>query len=244
MAPVARFLRHGLRFGLGLDGCTHDDDQDYFRDLRLTSRVHAGTGLDHALPASRLFDAACRDGFRCIDGSDDYGVIAPGARADLVVLDFAAMCGDYLTPDADEVDVILTRATARHVRRLVVAGREVVSDGALVGLDLPAMEEELMDRARGACTRSTPTRRRAGGGAGKRSGTSTRPAVIWPARVERPVPAVHRDRRLNCVTRPVLTAFRGINSNGRFDAQTISARRMRHDLRQYFSQDSFQLQPG
>ena len=155
VAPVARFLRHGLRFGLGLDGCAHDDDQDYFRDLRLASRMHAGTGLEHALPASRLFRAACRDGFRCIDGSDDYGVIAPGARADLVVLDFAAMCDDYLTPDVDEVDVILTRATARHVRRLVVAGREVVSDGALVGLDLPAMEEELMDRARGACAIDT-----------------------------------------------------------------------------------------
>ena len=151
VAPVARFLRHGLRFGFGLDGCAHDDDQDYFRDLRLASRLHAGTGLEHALPPARLFDAACRHGFRCIDGSDDYGVIAPGARADLVVLDFAAMCDDYLTPDIDDVDVILTRATSRHVRRLVVAGREVVSDGALVGQDLPAMDEELAERARGAC---------------------------------------------------------------------------------------------
>ena len=148
IAPVARFMRHGLRFGFGLDGCAHDDDQDYFRDLRLASRVHAGTGLDHALPPARLFDAACRNGFRCIDGSDDYGVIAPGARADLVVLDFDAMCDDYLTPDIDEVDVILTRATARHVRRLVVAGREVVTDGVLAGRDLPAMEGELLDRAR------------------------------------------------------------------------------------------------
>ena len=157
IAPVVRFLRHGLRFGLGLDGCAHDDDQDYFRDLRLAWRVHSGTGLVPALPVPRLFDAACRDGFRCIDGSDDYGVIAPGARADLVVLDFAAMCGDYLTPDIDEVDVILTRATARHVRRLVVAGREVVADGALVGPDLPAMEEELMDRARGVCAIDSDT---------------------------------------------------------------------------------------
>ena len=148
VAPVARFVRHGLRFGFGLDGCAHDDDQDYFRDLRLARRLHSGTGLEPALPPSRLFDAACRHGFRCIDGSDDYGAIAPGARADLVVLDYAALSEDFLIPEHDEVDVLLTRATSRHVRGLVVAGRRVVDDGVLLGLDLPDAERELMDRAR------------------------------------------------------------------------------------------------
>ena len=148
MAPVARFMQHGLRFGFGLDGCAHDDDQDYFRDLRLAWRLHNGTGLEHALPPGRLFDAACRDGFRCIDGSDDYGEIVRGARADLVVLDYAGMRDDFLISDEDELDVILTRATSRHVRSLLVAGREVVSDGTLTGLDLACAERELMERAR------------------------------------------------------------------------------------------------
>ena len=148
VAPVARFMRHGLRFAFGLDGCSHDDDQDYFRDLRLAWRLHNGTGLDHALPPGHLFDAACRDGLRCIDGSDDHGTVTLGARADLVVLNHAALCEDFLVPDGNESDIILTRATSRHVRDLLVAGREVVSDGALTGLDLPATERELMERAR------------------------------------------------------------------------------------------------
>ena len=148
VAPVARFMQHGLRFGLGLDGCAHDDDQDYFRDLRLAWRLHNGTGLEHALPPGRLFEAACRDGFRCIDGSDDYGRVVRGARADLVVLDYAGMRDDFLISDEDELDVILTRATSRHVRSLLVAGREVVSDGALTGLDLADAQRELMERAR------------------------------------------------------------------------------------------------
>ena len=148
MAPVARFMQHGLRFGFGLDGCAHDDDQDYFRDLRLAWRLHNGTGLEPAFPPGRLFDAACRDGFRCIDGSDDYGEIARGARADLIVLDYAGMREDFLIADEDELDVVLTRATSRHVRSLLVAGRELVSDGALTGLDLGDAERELMKRAR------------------------------------------------------------------------------------------------
>ena len=148
VAPVAHFLRHGLRFGLGLDGCAHDDDQDWFRDLRLAWRLHSGTGLEHALAPGRLFDAACRHGFRCIDGSDDYGEIVPGARADLVVLDYAALCEDFLIPEQDEVDILLTRATSRHVCDLFVAGRQVVGDAVLIGLNLPDAEREFMDRAR------------------------------------------------------------------------------------------------
>ena len=148
VAPVESFMRHGLAFGFGLDGCAHDDDQDFFRDLRLAWRLHNGTGLEPALPPERLFDAALRDGFRCIDGSDDYGEIAPGARADVVVLDYAAMTEDFLTPERDEVDIVLARATSRHVRDLFVAGRQVVRGGVLVGLDLPVAERELMDRAR------------------------------------------------------------------------------------------------
>ena len=148
VAPVARFMQHGLRFSFGLDGCAHDDDQDYFRDLRLAWRLHNGTGLEHALPPARLFEAACRDGFRCIDGSDDYGEITREARADLVVMDYAGMRDDFLVSDEDELDVILTRATSRHVRSLLVAGREVVSDGVLAGFDLASAEHELMERAR------------------------------------------------------------------------------------------------
>ena len=148
VAPVARFMHHGLAFGLGLDGCAHDDDQDYFRDLRLAWRLHNGTGLEPALPPARLFDAACRHGFRCIDGSDDYGEVVPGGRADVVVLDYAAMTEDFLTPERDEVDIVLARATSRHVRDLFVAGRRVVGDGVLLGFDLPDAEREFMDRAR------------------------------------------------------------------------------------------------
>jgi len=44
--------------------------------------------------------------------------------------------------------VILTRATRRHIRRLMVAGRTVVSDGRCVSVDLAAMEATLIDEAR------------------------------------------------------------------------------------------------
>ena len=82
---------------------------------------------------------------------------------------------------------------------------------------------------RAACAGSTPTRLRAGGGVGKRSGTSTRPATIWPARVERPVPAPHREGRLTCEARPVLAASRGLARNvARYKAALARADESRH----------------
>ena len=148
IAPLSRFLRSGVRFGFGLDGGAHDDDQDYFRDLRLTWRLHNGTGLTPAFPPARLFEAALRDGCQVIDGSGDYGTIRPGARADLVTLDYGAMSADFLVESDDEVDVLLTRATSTHLRHLVVDGRDVVRDGRLANLDLVEMEAELVARAR------------------------------------------------------------------------------------------------
>ena len=150
VAPIARFIEHGVRFGLGLDGGAHDDDQDYFRDLRLAWRLHNGTGLEPALPPARLFEAACRNGARIIDGAEDYGAIAAGARADIAALDYAAMSADFLVEGEDEVEVLLTRAVAGHVRHLVVDGRDVLRDGRLANLDLAEMETELMARARKA----------------------------------------------------------------------------------------------
>ena len=153
LAPVPRFMRHGVRFGFGLDGAAHDDDQDYFRDLRLAWRLHNGSGLEPALPPARLFEAACCDGFRAIDGSDDYGALAPGARADIVVMDYAAMSADCLATDLDETDVLLTRASANHVRDLVVVGKSVVNSGELARIDLTDTEAELMAMARRAAAR-------------------------------------------------------------------------------------------
>ena len=113
-----------------------------------SSPIYAiGTGSEHTTNTHHL-RFFCRHGFRCIDGSDDYGEVVPGAQADVVVLDYAAMTEDFLTPEQEEVDIVLARATSRHVRDLFVAGRRVVGDGVLFGLDLPDAEREFMERAR------------------------------------------------------------------------------------------------
>ena len=75
-------------------------------------------------------------------------MVAPGAPADLLLLDWAAIDDDRLRDDLDPLTLALNRATARHVRELIVGGRTVVKDGAVTGLDYPAARAEVLAQTR------------------------------------------------------------------------------------------------
>jgi cytosine/adenosine deaminase-related metal-dependent hydrolase len=152
-APIGRLLAAGTRFAFGLDGTALDDDQDLLRELRLARLLHGGTGLVPALTAASLWQAALVGGARVIDDATDRGALEPGMAADILVLDYEVMAGDVLDGAATENEVLLARATARHVQRLIVGGREVVRDGALVNVDLAAAERELTSIARAEFSR-------------------------------------------------------------------------------------------
>ncbi len=148
LAPIADFVANNLSFGFGLDGLALDDDDDMLRELRLAHLLHAGTGFDEVLTYERVFAGACAVGARAVTGREEFGELAPGRPADFVVLDYDAIAGDVLLDDlTPEIDLLLRRATRRHVRSVVAAGREIVRDGQPVGVDLEALNEELFAQA-------------------------------------------------------------------------------------------------
>jgi len=147
IAPVKEFVRAGLPIGIGLDTLTLDDDDDAFREMRLTYRLHAGISLDEVLTPARLFEAAMTTGAKAVTGRSDFGVIAPGRPADLVVLDYAAMAEDVIDEATGEIDLLLARATKQYVRSVIVAGREIVRDGVVLGVDYPRLKAELAREA-------------------------------------------------------------------------------------------------
>src|SRR5690606_30900755 len=81
-------------------------------------------------------------------GASGFGSIAPGSVADLLLLDYAAMAADAIDEVCDETEILLARAASEHVRALIVAGRKVVAEGSVTGLDLPAAERELKAQAK------------------------------------------------------------------------------------------------
>lgn len=141
--PVREMLRAGVNVAIGLDGVGLDDDDDALRELRLGWFLHQGLGFDEWLDAGALMHAACDTGRRLITGIDEPAALEPGGLADVLVLDHSALARDVISDELDELPLILARASSRHIKALYVAGRQVVSQGRVIGVDLASLENEM-----------------------------------------------------------------------------------------------------
>jgi len=150
LAPLAAWRRAGLRFAIGLDGLTFDDDDDMLREIRLGYLLNIGSDLEPELTPADMLGAASREGRRVLDGTTEAGRIVPGADADLLVLDRARLAADAVAYEGDDLALLMTRATAAHITGLLVAGREVMREGRLTGIDLEAVHCELAAQTRAA----------------------------------------------------------------------------------------------
>lgn len=148
LAPVREMLRAGVKVAIGLDGVGLDDDDDSLRELRLAQFLHGGVGFEQWLDGPALLHAACDTGRRAVTGIEEPAALEAGRLADVLVLDYAALSRDVIAESVDELPLVLARATSRHVHALYVAGKEVVSAGKPTGVDLPALEAEMLQQLR------------------------------------------------------------------------------------------------
>lgn len=147
IAPVTALKRHGVPLAMGLDGFSFDDDDDAFRELRLNYLLHRGNRFDAGLPLSDLLYMGSYGGRHSVSGIDAGAGISAGAEADLLVLDYAELSKDVIV-DLDPAHLVARRATATHIKHLLVAGREVSRHGRLTSLDLSEVHSELDRQAR------------------------------------------------------------------------------------------------
>jgi 5-methylthioadenosine/S-adenosylhomocysteine deaminase len=150
IAPVPRMTAAGCRVALGLDGSALDDDDDALRELRLWHLLHAGNGFTVAVDRAYTLRAAFANGRYSVTNVDDDGAIQAGAPADILALDWAVVDDDRLREDMDALQLLLTRASAKHIRELIVGGRTVVKDGAVPGVDVEGARAEIFGRMRRA----------------------------------------------------------------------------------------------
>jgi 5-methylthioadenosine/S-adenosylhomocysteine deaminase len=148
IAPVAKMLGCGCRVAMGIDGGALDDDDDMLRELRLTHLLHLGSGFTPKASENDMLTVASKTGRLSVTNSAEGGLIEAGAPADLLLLDYDALDDDALRDDLDPVNLVFSRATARHMHELIVAGRSVVRDGRVLGIDLEAARKEVMLRMR------------------------------------------------------------------------------------------------
>ncbi len=152
IAPVAAMSIAGVPIGIGLDGHSIDDDQDFLREMRLAWTIANQHGMEaDDLSAATMWQMGTNLAANITFGSQvPLGQLGVGQLADLVLLDWEAIKGkwspDHLPPRELVPAFLLRRAKREHVRHVMVGGKWRVMDGEPVDIDVDAVEREIYAR--------------------------------------------------------------------------------------------------
>jgi cytosine/adenosine deaminase-related metal-dependent hydrolase len=141
--PTGRLLERGIRPGLGVDAVTTVPG-DMFTQMRFAHAVQRGMAQDASFRANlddcgplvtarEVLEFATIEGARVCGLADRTGSLTPGKQADLVLLKF-----DYTNtwPLIDPASTVVLQADTKNVDMVMVGGRFLKREGALVGVDL------------------------------------------------------------------------------------------------------------
>lgn len=145
VADTRALLDAGVRLALGTDGANSADALDVLDAARLTSLVARvldrpsaqWLGVEETLEAATVGGAAA-----C--GWDDVGRIAPGQRADLVLVDLRSRA---FVPPRDVANQLLTAARAADVTDVFVDAEHVLADGRPTRVDVDAAVDRFLELA-------------------------------------------------------------------------------------------------
>jgi len=141
VAPLLELLRAGAKVGLGSDSMASNEGMDLLEEARAAALAqHLVSARDDAVTAQQAFRLATLGGAEALGLDEEIGSLEEGKQADLSV--FAWPAG----PRTDVYDALLSRPHARSLRT-IVAGRELMRDGVVAGLD-PAHAARAADAAR------------------------------------------------------------------------------------------------
>ncbi|WP_440995937.1 TRZ/ATZ family hydrolase [Arhodomonas sp. SL1] len=142
LAPVAELEAAGVNLGLGTDGPASNNDLDMLGELRTAAMLAKGVARDPAaLPAARALHAATLGGARALGLADRIGSLTPGKEADMISIRLDGLVSE---PVYHPLSQVVYASTRDQVRDTWVAGRHLLHDGVLTGID----EAALIRRAR------------------------------------------------------------------------------------------------
>ena len=132
------YLRAGVNMGIGTDTYPHNFLEE-MRCVAMYARV-IGESVDD-LNTSDVFNAATMGGAKALR-QPDIGGIAPGFKADIVLLDARHPA---MMPLREPVRSLVYVAGDRAVNDVFVDGNQVVKDGKCLTIDLQAASEALQE---------------------------------------------------------------------------------------------------
>ncbi len=142
--PVRALRDIGIPVGLATDGAASNNSLDVWESMALTALVQKSTTGDPCWLTSRqALHHATLQSARAVGLGDAVGRIAPGRRADIVLVD---LTGPHTQPVHDLAATLVHSARSSDVRTTIVDGRILMRDRELLTIDVPAVVGELESR--------------------------------------------------------------------------------------------------
>src|SRR5438045_849237 len=145
LADARAMLERRVNLGIGTDGASCSDNQNMYEAMRLASFVSKAHGPDWQrwLSTREVALAATEGSARVLGFGDHIGRIAPGYKADLVLLD---LDHPNWLPFNNPVNQLVHTEDGNAVHSVMIGGRMVVENRRVLSVDLA----RLRDRAEAA----------------------------------------------------------------------------------------------
>ena len=147
MAPLTAMLTGGVTVGLGMDGTTLGDDEDMFAEMRLATRLQRSPQIGSPAPSYEdIFGVATAGSAKLMGKEQQIGKLAPGYKADIVLVNCDRITWPWISPDADPLHVTLMRAKAADVDTVLVNGKVILKSGMPTGFDLKTVGQTIAEQ--------------------------------------------------------------------------------------------------
>ncbi len=144
VARIPEMLKLGVPVGLAVDGSASNDGSSLLEELRVCYLLHRLQSSKAAPSGYQVLKMATRGSARLL-GRSDIGSLEVGKCADLFLVDSRRL--ELVGAEASPADALATIGLRAPVDYTVVAGKVVVQEGHLVGVD----EEALSEKANRVC---------------------------------------------------------------------------------------------
>lgn len=132
-APAEDMKNAGINLCIGTDGTSSNNTLNMFREMGFLSLIHKGLKKDStAMSAVDVIDAATVNGAKALGAKDELGVIAEGAKADIIFVDLKS---PSLFPNNNVVSSLCYSANGSEVTDVMVDGELVMKNRELLTID-------------------------------------------------------------------------------------------------------------
>ncbi|MEV7071033.1 amidohydrolase [Streptomyces sp. NPDC093990] len=142
--PVRALHDLGIPVGLATDGAASNNSLDVWESMALTALIQKSTtGDPRWLTSRQALHHASLQSARAVGLGDRVGSIAPGRRADIILVD---LTGPHTQPVHDLAATLVHSARSSDVRTTIVDGRVLMRDRELLTIDVDTVVAELGER--------------------------------------------------------------------------------------------------